>query len=591
MPLLRRKIPLWSVWVVPFVFLTFAAVGLVGYLSLKNGQQAVNDLAQQLMDKTSQQVDDHLDSYLAIPLQLTKMNIQAIADGTLDIRNPRTAERYFWRQSVAFPSVGFVGFSRPDGTEIGAGRWLSRLAVLLYENFPGPNNSADYLSDIQGNRTKQLWTYEYEPTALNFYQDAVRAGKLIWTGVDVTGYPNVKITPEGQAVKTQKKLSLGNEAYATLSASAPFYDKQGRLLGVISTDFLLTQLSDFLRTVKFSQGGRTFILEHNRQGALIASSTQSPIAYQQRQEIRRYTLFDSPHPLLRAIAPHIQSQARDLEHHKSKTFKIEYNQQPYYIQLTHWHDKEHGLDWLVVVTVPESDFMAQIHANTRQTVLLCLGALGIATGLGVLTARWVTRPMSDLNRASQAIAAGDLQQQVGDSPIQEIDTVRQSFNQMAAQLHASFSQMSYTATHDKLTGLNNRLAFQQKLTECIERHQGGRRSLDLFAVLVLDLDFFKLVNDSLGHLAGDQLLVEVSQRLQRCIRTQDTLARFGGDEFVMLLEPINHPKQAVQVVERILEELKKPFLLNEKTAFISTSVGIVLGSEQSHTTESPMPLK
>jgi diguanylate cyclase (GGDEF)-like protein len=577
----NRKVPLWSILVVPFVVQTFLAVGLVGYLSIKNGQESVNDLANQLMDKTSQQVDDHLDAYLALPLQLTEMNIRAISSGNLDIRNPQAAERYFWQQDTTFPTISYVGYGLTNGQEVGAGRWIPGLGVLLYENPPGAAYASVYLADNQGNRIQHLLSHEYDPIAKNWYQNAVTAGKLTWAEVDATTYPNPKIGQPGQAIQPQKKLELGKDAYVAMSASAPFYDPQGRLLGVMTTELLLTQLSHFLRTVKLSQSGQTFILEHNRQGLLVASSTDHPIIYQQGDQVKRYTLFNSPDPLIRAIAAHLRSQTRDLIQHHGRRFEIDLNQQRYHVQLTDWQDRKHGLDWLVVVTVPESDFMAQIDANTHQTVVLCLAALAIAILCGILTARWVTRPISVLNQAAQVMATGNLNQQVADSPIQEMDAVGQSFNRMAIQLHESFSQLEYTASHDTLTGLLNRAGFQRQLTEVMDTPSGtSQPRSDLFAVLFLDLDFFKLVNDSLGHLVGDLLLIEVSQRLQSYLRSQDILARLGGDEFVVLLTPIEDSSYATQVAERIIDELKKPFLLNDKIAFISTSIGIVLGTPQ-----------
>jgi diguanylate cyclase (GGDEF)-like protein len=158
--------------------------------------------------------------------------------------------------------------------------------------------------------------------------------------------------------------------------------------------------------------------------------------------------------------------------------------------------------------------------------------------------------------------------------------VRQSFNQMATQLHASFSQMEYTATRDALTGLLNRTAFRQRLTELLLQSASENLPSHAFAILFLDLDFFKLVNDSLGHLAGDQLLIAVSQRLRNCVKSQDTLARLGGDEFVVLLESLDHPERAIEIAERIIHELKKPFQLDDKIAFVSTSIGIVFNTTQ-----------
>ncbi len=95
-----KKIPLRLILVVPFVLQIFAAVGLVGYLSFIQGQKAVNDLGSQLMDKTSKQVDEHLDKYLTLPQQLMQMNADAIIDGQLNFNDQKASERYFWRHNV-----------------------------------------------------------------------------------------------------------------------------------------------------------------------------------------------------------------------------------------------------------------------------------------------------------------------------------------------------------------------------------------------------------------------------------------------------------------------------------------------------------
>jgi diguanylate cyclase (GGDEF)-like protein/PAS domain S-box-containing protein len=135
-------------------------------------------------------------------------------------------------------------------------------------------------------------------------------------------------------------------------------------------------------------------------------------------------------------------------------------------------------------------------------------------------------------------------------------------------------QLIHDAFHDALTGLPNRALFMDRLSLAVER---AKRSQDhLFAVLFLDLDRFKLVNDSLGHTLGDQLLITVARRLKTCLRTVDTAARLGGDEFVILLDDIEDAGSATRVAERVLEVLALPSDLNGHEAFITASIGIVL---------------
>jgi len=137
-------------------------------------------------------------------------------------------------------------------------------------------------------------------------------------------------------------------------------------------------------------------------------------------------------------------------------------------------------------------------------------------------------------------------------------------------------RLLHDALHDSLTGLANRARFMDRLEHVIARAQRGASSL--FAVLFLDLDRFKLINDSLGHLIGDQLLIAIARRLERCLRSGDTLARLGGDEFAVLLEDLSEPPAALTVAERILRLLEEPFHLGGHEVFSGASIGIALSN-------------
>ncbi|MFZ5808206.1 MAG: EAL domain-containing protein [Chloroflexota bacterium] len=138
-------------------------------------------------------------------------------------------------------------------------------------------------------------------------------------------------------------------------------------------------------------------------------------------------------------------------------------------------------------------------------------------------------------------------------------------------------QLSHNAFHDSLTGLPNRLLFMDRLSVALNRSR-RKKEQQWFAVLFLDMDRFKTINDTLGHVLGDQFLVMAARRLQACIRASDTIARFGGDEFVILLEDLNETSEAVQIAERILVDLSASFNLAGHEVSITASIGIVLSS-------------
>src|SRR5215212_1001503 len=160
--------------------------------------------------------------------------------------------------------------------------------------------------------------------------------------------------------------------------------------------------------------------------------------------------------------------------------------------------------------------------------------------------------------------------------VEELNRYVEKLENAGRELEESREHFRHAAFHDALTGLPNRSLFSDHLRVALRRaHQNDKY---LFAVLFLDLDRFKNINDSLGHPCGDELLILVARRLETCIRQTDMVARFGGDEFAILLDAIQDPSDAIRVAEKVQQTISAPFKLTNHEAITTASIGVVLST-------------
>ena len=219
----------------------------------------------------------------------------------------------------------------------------------------------------------------------------------------------------------------------------------------------------------------------------------------------------------------------------------------------------------------------------RRDRVLLLAVLGVAA---VVTA-WVGRrlrlaiyrPLGQLEASLNRVSAGGTHERMKVTGDREFHAVVHALNDMSDRLQHAVEDLEHQAFHDSLTGLANRALFHDRVEHALQRTL--RTGTDI-AVVYLDIDGFKSVNDSLGHEAGDHVLREVASRLVAAVRTGDTVARLGGDEFAILVEQSTHPlDEASTIADRVLQSLSAPVALESQRIVLSASIGIVIGDAAS----------
>lgn len=228
--------------------------------------------------------------------------------------------------------------------------------------------------------------------------------------------------------------------------------------------------------------------------------------------------------------------------------------------------------WHVLIGVAPADAFASACRDFRRSLVLGALMMAAVVGLGVLLHRRLVRPVCNLRRAIEAAARETGLRAKLEGPA-EVAAVAEAFNATLAEREAFERQLTHQALHDPLTDLPNRTLLTDRLRQALarqERHGG------LVAVTFLDLDRFKLINDAHGHPAGDQLLVALAQRLCSAVRPDDTVARFGGDEFVVLSEGLDTEQEAIAIASRLTDALRLPFTLKVGSVFLAGSVGVAV---------------
>ncbi|MGG6242329.1 diguanylate cyclase domain-containing protein [Nodosilinea sp. AN01ver1] len=549
---LLSKLPLQTAITIPFAVQVAVVVGAVAYFSYQNGQAAVHALTAQVKRELTARILEQLEDTLAKPSIINQLNASSLLQGDIDTLTGKGTHQ-LWQQVSIFPATNLIYCAtEKDGAFLGVGRSQGGTGHTLQVQVA--NASLDryfhyYALDSKGDRglLRRVGSKPFDPRMRPWYRAAREAGEPTWSPV----YLDFETM------------------LPTITANAPVYDPaSGDLLGVCATDVILSEeLNDFLRGLYISPRGIAFIMDSS--GLLIASSTPEPIVAGAQEDTVLIPASASENALIHGTAQYLMKNDSSLRDTGGSQEIFRLNRERYSLQTERFID-EFGLDWRLVVVIPEADFMGEINASNRTTLVL-YGLALLLTGLsGLVIAQWMTQPLRKLSDRARALALGQWDQPIEIERSDAIGDLSRSLAAMAQQLKEVFITLEHRVEerNQELVQLNQelqRLVHVDGLTKAANRRyfdtfldqewQRLTREQQPLSLILADADYFKRYNDTYGHQAGDQCLqtlVEIF--LQAVRRPADLVARYGGEEFAIVL-PNTDLSGAMHVAQHICDLL------------------------------------
>lgn len=533
----------------PYVVLVLGLAGIVGALSYNAGREAVDELSGQLLTETVNRIAQAVDRHVAGSAAVLEAAFPkgTYAPESLEADTPLLRTRFWLATSVHRDPNNYAYYGDVKGRFFGLWRHSDTEAELrLRPSGEGPRQMHRF-SGINGTLGEPtLETRIFDPRERPWFKAGQANTLHTWTSI----YIDFK-TEELVATRA-RRVTRPN----------------GEFAGVVATDLSLRQVNAFLQKLPISKNGVAMVLEPG--GNLIGVSRGPNLrAAAGGGQPGRLNAADSTEPL---VAPTYQAVrallAQQSQPHAPHTgvFSLPDGQ---LVQVGYAALRDTaGLEWQIMVAVPRRDFLQRVIDNFHNTVGLTLAAaLGVVLiGMGVLTL--VRRELRTLADAARRVGEGELAVPEGVGRPDEL-----------GELARSFAQMQQRLLTDKLTGLSNREAVLRRLEDRIHSHRrrGDGRP---FAVMFADFNRFKQINDRFGHEVGDRVLQEMGHRLRQQVRAGDLVARYAGDEFLVVLDAVDNLREAELLRDKLEAALRAPLAalrgLTEEAPADGAAIGLAM---------------
>lgn len=558
---LTDRLSLRRLLTLPYVVLVLALVLLMGGLSWRAGRDTVDSLSGQLLVEAASRIAATLERHVggadAVLEAAFPTGLPAPENLARELDTLRT--RFWLATSVHRDPNNYVYYGDRHGHFLGLWRFSEMEAELRLRSAGAGPRTIYRLSGITGELRSPITEDKvFEPRERPWYQAALaNPAPLSWTPV----YIDFKTL---DLVVTRTKR-VGNDV--------------GEPEGVAATDLPLKQVNALLQRLALTENAVAMVVEGD--GQLIGVSRGAHVKTLAVGQHERLNAARSPDTLVAAAFNAVRQRSAagsDQTGTAPRTDSFT-DAEGRVVQLGYARvDPALGLNWLIIVAVPRADFLAGVQRNFVQAGLLAALGVVVALGLGWAVLSIVTRELRELAEAAR---------RVGDGVLDEPPDVHRTDE--LGELARSFADMQRRLLTDQLTGLSNRSAILRRIEDRIlqQRRRGDRWP---FAVMFIDFDRFKDINKRFGHGVGDAVLKEIGQRLRVGVRIGDIVARYAGDEFVLLLDSVENRADAEAARDHLEAAVRAPLEslagLAPADFQLGASFGIALYPDDGQDTES-----
>lgn len=529
---------------VPFVGVVVLVAASISLLSYQTGLKAVDELSEQLLldvsNRVTQATTRHLGtsslvlSAIAPDAGTTSGNTMSLIDLVPDTL--ADFERRLWIASGLYSEGNsYIYYGSNAGEFVGVNRDSGLEAEVRLREL-GADKRTIYVTRGPWERGRLVRTDTYDPRTRPWFVEASKRASLTWSSVYVD--------------YTTKAL--------TVTLAKPVFNKQHEQRGVVATDIPLTALTEFVRGLKVSDTGVAFIMEKN--GNLVATSSKEQLFGDNSPQGNRLRADQSANPLIRQAYAQLLA-ASDIRTTAVRgvdiaRYSFDGDGSRVHMSATAQRDAA-GLDWTMVVAIPRSDHMGNVRRTILQNVAIGLLAIALALAAGLWIMHRVTGDVRRLSEATRLLARGQSPERLFPDRKDELGSIARAVEEFKEGLLI-----------DPLTGALTRPTFEKRFAAHL--HAAPAEGL---AVGFVDMDKFKNVNDQFGHALGDAVLAVSAQRIASALRRDDLLARYGGDEFVLMLSGVTSDDDLAARLAEITRRLDEPIALAGQSIRAGASCG------------------